>query len=273
VPDPILIILFIVFFVLPLLEKAMKKRQPPPPPPPDARRERPAQLEHGPPRDDAALPSARPHGSAPVGVEDEAAADMIPDDLWEVLTGERRSRPQRPGRVEPAPAPEHSAEPAEPAEHAHWRDDDWRQDRGWGGGFEREDASPVEQESVYETDIAGEEIDDEISATERHERGRRRYVDSDERALQRGRDLDIPEPVLVPAPAPGRRGSIVADAPLVPARGGRVGVRDAFERHAQPALIAPAARPRFGALGSATQSDLRRAFVLKEILDRPKGLD
>lgn len=104
-----LIFLFI-FFVLPLLQRILgggKQRQPPggrpgqrPPPrmPPPQRRPLPDARERLP------TPADRPAARRPQAeATDDRAAELIPADLWEILTGERRAPP--PQRTLP-PSPE-----------------------------------------------------------------------------------------------------------------------------------------------------------------------
>ncbi|HLU26556.1 MAG TPA: hypothetical protein VKZ58_12710 [Longimicrobiales bacterium] len=66
--------------------------------------------------------------------EELTAADLIPDDLWEILTGERRSRPpaQRPApRSEPEPEPELEPATLEPTGPWSFNTDEpfWEDDR------------------------------------------------------------------------------------------------------------------------------------------------
>jgi hypothetical protein len=92
------LILIIVFILAPLIErllKAGKGAQLPPEPRPQQRI--PPQQRVPQPRPQQRLPQQR-EGTA--GRSEEAAADMLPDDLWEILTGERRT-PRA-----PVPAPE-----------------------------------------------------------------------------------------------------------------------------------------------------------------------
>ena len=95
--DPALL-LIIVFIVAPLIErllKAGKGAQQPPEPGPQQRI--PPQQRVPQPRPQPRLPQQRQESA---GRSDDAAADMLPDDLWEILTGERRT-PRA-----PAPVPE-----------------------------------------------------------------------------------------------------------------------------------------------------------------------
>jgi hypothetical protein len=265
VPDPILIILFIVFFVLPLLEKAMKRGQGPPPPPAQRPQRPPTQEEEWHElHDHEELPPARRGAPTATDDDDGPAAEMIPDDLWEILTGERRGGPPEPQR-ERAPEPE---------EHASYRRPE---EDHWQTGVEREAARAAErdreEERLYETDVAGDAIEDaiedEIAASERLRHDRERHVHTAERAPRREAELVVYEPGEV---QPRRRGSIVAAAPLVPKRGGRAGMRDATV-HPKPAAPESERVVHLGVLGAAGRRELRRAFILKEILDRPKGLE
>lgn len=274
-PDPILIILFIVFFVLPLLEKALKKGKPPPPQQDQRPQRHDAEVEE---QQHGALPSGRAPAQPPA--EPGPAADMIPDDLWEILTGERRPRPTAERHPRPTAEPEWEREPGEPEpgepeperERGYAAD---RHDTWYEGGRREEEAAP--EKPVYETEIAGSEIaeyeiaEDEIAAAEGLRRERERAVHTAERAPQRGADVVIYDPG---APAPRRRASIVAAPPLVPARGGRAAAR---APHAVRVLDAPPGERALPApvrgLRGASRNELRRAFVLKEILDRPKGLE
>jgi hypothetical protein len=104
------LILFFVFFVLPILERVLKGgKQPPPDGPPEQqlpRRQRPGARGRGEVEDERAgirtqeLPHGRAPGHTPAEASSDPAADMIPDDLWEILTGERRTRPTPPAPVE-----------------------------------------------------------------------------------------------------------------------------------------------------------------------------
>jgi hypothetical protein len=152
VPDPILIILFFVFIVLPLIERAMKKRQPPQPP----EQQQPRPLPH--PEERAARERAGLPGRAE---RPESAADMVPDDLWEILTGERR-----PGAPLPQPRPQEHA-PPEPERGAD----------EWFSHIEPE-SEDIGEEEFY-TDAIGLDAEEEW---ERLGRERQRAVHSVEHA-------------------------------------------------------------------------------------------
>jgi hypothetical protein len=246
VPDPFVIILFFVFFVLPLIERALKKGQPPKQPP-----QRPRELEESEDTAHALPPSARTGRREPsqeTGASSDPAADMIPDDLWEILTGEKRRRPtasQRAPEVEP--------------------------DRGdWFGGFEietRDDETALEGEQVYDTEVADEIAASEIAADEdaaaellREER--ERAVHTAERAPER-----MPSDVVLSAP---RTHGMPAPRPLAPATAARI--REVLPADVHYAQMVPTG-VRMAIFGGMDRAAIRRAFILKEILDRPRGLE
>jgi hypothetical protein len=96
------ILLIIVFIVAPLIERLLRagKQNQQPPPPQQRLPQRPGQRlprERFPEeweQDEPEQPEPQPvrHRAE---TRDDAAAEMLPDDLWEILTGERRT-PQRP---------------------------------------------------------------------------------------------------------------------------------------------------------------------------------
>jgi hypothetical protein len=106
------LLLIIVFILAPLLEKLLasgRKRQQPPELPPGQRLPGQRQPGQGTGRTQQRWPAPdeeeTPFRSVPAGHgdDDESAAGVVPDDLWEILTGERRPPPQ-PQREEPAEA-------------------------------------------------------------------------------------------------------------------------------------------------------------------------
>ncbi|MEX2283287.1 MAG: hypothetical protein WEE89_12460 [Gemmatimonadota bacterium] len=109
------IIIFVIFVLGPLLERMKRKRQgPPTPPPPQERRPFPR------PSEQSRLPEATRaepvRTPAPVAAEprraETTAADMLPDDLWEILTGQPKPRSTPPR----APEPEFESEETEDEE-------------------------------------------------------------------------------------------------------------------------------------------------------------
>jgi hypothetical protein len=90
------ILILIIFILAPLLDKLLKAGRPPQEPPP-------GQRQRMPPGQRRQAPGHRPARPAPTGAADpdESAAGVLPDDLWEILTGERRAPPQQqPQRTE-----------------------------------------------------------------------------------------------------------------------------------------------------------------------------
>jgi hypothetical protein len=96
------VLIFILFAVMSLMEKVLKK----PPPPGSGGPQRPGQrLPQGGTRrpQRTSLPGTRERGGAPSPPRGSSADDMIPDDLWLILTGETRPRP---GPIPPPDEPE-----------------------------------------------------------------------------------------------------------------------------------------------------------------------
>lgn len=123
-------ILLIAFFVLiPVMEGVLKKNRTGTPPGGTGPRSRPGTGSGGPAR-------GRPERSGAAGPEATPppgpAADMVPEDLWELLTGERR-RPA-PGPVETLPEPSPAAGEGE----------QWSAEPPWG----HEPAPPPTREPV-----------------------------------------------------------------------------------------------------------------------------
>jgi hypothetical protein len=119
-------ILFILFFILiPVLEGIRKSRQrgdsedielpgrSTPRPSPRS----PAERDHAARGDRSGAPPQRPAPPPAQDPEPAGAADMVPDDLWEILTGERRAN------APPADLPRETEEPwmAEPG--AEWHEE------------------------------------------------------------------------------------------------------------------------------------------------------
>ncbi|MGH7466369.1 MAG: hypothetical protein ACRENP_00135 [Longimicrobiales bacterium] len=104
------ILLFVIFVLGPILDQARRKKQQPPP------RQRP-----GLPGADDARSAQIPRPRQATGrseVEEESATTMLPDELWEVLTGQPRPRPA----PQPVPAPDVELEEVN-LEEARYRED------------------------------------------------------------------------------------------------------------------------------------------------------
>lgn len=109
--------LFLIFIIIALVARAieaMTKGQKRPPPQPPQRRPRPEyQQPHGTTRRraPAQLPQPGPRDDLPSDATEDAAAEMIPDELWEILTG--RPKPRRAPQPVPEPAWDEEADRSE----------------------------------------------------------------------------------------------------------------------------------------------------------------
>ncbi|MGH7477435.1 MAG: hypothetical protein ACRELD_14300, partial [Longimicrobiales bacterium] len=154
--------------------------------------------------------------------EPASAADMGPDDLWELLTGERRRR-----APEPRPAPEPPRRV--PAKVALPR------------------APEAEPEPSY-NDVAIDELQYDQD---------RRLARSEARSLEAITPPEYPEIVsLETEPLPAERRHTLF-----------------HERLDASALEVQRATPLTVHLGLDSARDVRRAFVLREILGPPRALD
>ena len=99
------ILVFIVFVLGPILEQMRKKgqRRPPGPPPQQQRRPlpRPPESARIPQSSREAPPRVATQEPVATRTEEVSAAEMLPDELWEILTGQPKPRP-----VPPPPAPD-----------------------------------------------------------------------------------------------------------------------------------------------------------------------
>jgi hypothetical protein len=176
----------------------------------------------------------------------ESASDMVPSDLWELLTGERRSQPGPYGRPAPVPGPE--AGRRSPPEL-----------RTPPPELRRPPPDQV-RDAPEEVRRAPEEV-------------RRLPPDPGRPRPPPARAQEVPER---PAPV------VVSIEELDPvARRARETAerrRDRPPAHRRPVPAVRAtpvprpARPRIRDL-LVEPADLKRAMILREILDRPKGLD
>ena len=197
------LLLIAMFILLPLLEQVFKRGR------------KTGELPESKLPEEEERVDARPQEREPV-----SAADMVPDDLWAVLTGERRE-PEGVATAEPEaePAP-WSAEPDRP--ESPWEPDELETEPG-EAGTGRE---PLSLEYRGPEAYSLEKLDFEPVSMER------------------------------PLPSPEvrhRRFHERIDRPLRP------------RRRARRRL------PLFGGLRSA--EGLRQAFILKEVLGPPKGLE
>ncbi|MEJ2217559.1 MAG: hypothetical protein P8099_13195 [Gemmatimonadota bacterium] len=163
----------------------------------------------------------------------ERAADMVPDDLWELLTGERRQ-----GRRDSVP----TREWGEPAQNVPTS------------------SAPVATEPEAEWQAIPEPAPYE-PLSERDEESGRPWRVSDER------------PAPPPPPLPERSDNLPEAVSLEQP----VTYDDAQERafHEELAHLPPAARAHYRRrlpYGLGHEDEVRRAFILTEILGPPKGL-
>lgn len=102
--DPTLLFIIIILLA-PLIERVLKGRKQQPPPPPQQRPRPQQRVPQQRPRPELQRPEA---GTPEREGREPSAAEMVPDDLWAILTGEQRSRPTtRPPQQElPLPTPE-----------------------------------------------------------------------------------------------------------------------------------------------------------------------
>jgi hypothetical protein len=252
------LLLIILFIVAPLLERLLKAGQKPPQEggPPDQRR--PGQP----------LPGQQPRRiPAPVddedlafrdvpaghGREEESAAGMLPDDLWEILTGEKR--PQRPAPQTP------SAERA-PAEVTRV-----------------ELPAPVRTtpEVARRAEARRQRVERERARREAHERLRTRQPEP----------LRERRPAAPPAsdadrhvrPVPVRQAPVVVsyDSTIAGSEERHTKFHERLERDAAAVRTAAAARKIAVAEGRVfafdDPTDLRQAIIMAEVLGRPKGLE
>jgi hypothetical protein len=245
--DPF-ILLIIVFIVAPLIErllKAGKQNQPPGVPPEQQRPPRQVQ---------------RPRDEPPSRVvvrreEDDAAATMLPDDLWEILTGEKRA-PQQ-----PAPEPVAEAEEYE------------TYDEQFGG-----EAETLEQTSAGEWIALPPEPEPaaptrpQPSVPAQRPSGWQDYRQERDRVAARRSSPPIRAERGYVRPMPSY------EAPkIVSLEDLEIDDELRHDRfHQKLEQLPPPARGRTrtpNAFRFTTDDDLRRAIVMSEVLGRPRGLD
>ncbi|HEX7050105.1 MAG TPA: hypothetical protein VF188_07900 [Longimicrobiales bacterium] len=193
-------------------------------------------------------------GAGPLGPVERPAGEMIPDELWAILTGERRPA------AGPPRAPEESWEAGA----------SWEAEASWETEASR-DGEPVESARRSEPSPVGGAA----------EPARARGAQGGE--WSRGGDVEATgTPVLVPStyeearsleemPAPSRPVVVSLEAPPPPPE---VRHRDFHARLARSgarrSAPAPDARRLHRVLGG--RRDLQRAVILSEVLGPPKGL-
>jgi hypothetical protein len=213
------VLLFLVFILAPLIEqvrKHQKGQQPPTRRPPTTLP--PSRLPQSGPRSQTEEVSAKPR---------ESASTMIPEDLWQILTGEQR------------PSAQTLPPPSAPPRKAPW-------DVVY---IPPEEAADEEAAAVADVNVELERTTPEAVRRE-HER---RHKQRDERSLE-------VEPTIV---------SLETGVPTGAAR--HAAFHDKLAQTAPP--LAVVAATKRGLLGIGNIGELRRAFILQEVLGRPRGLE
>jgi hypothetical protein len=151
---------------------------------------------------------------------EEKAATMVPDDLWEILTGQK------------APPVLTTPQPAPPVE---------RKPQPW--------------DVVYDPDEEEEEADEESLVVEdvNVETRRARVEAQSLETLERH-----PQPVVI---------SLEDNLPTLAQR------HEAFHKKIATPVPAAAITPKRPRLSFTNRSELQRAFLMQEVLGKPKGLD
>ncbi|HSJ24909.1 MAG TPA: hypothetical protein VK929_09595 [Longimicrobiales bacterium] len=276
------LLLIIVFILAPLLERLLglgRGQQQPPQQGPRPGQRRPGQPGTPQPQRRAPAPiddEEVPFRSVPAGhdsTSDDAAAGMLPDDLWEILTGEKR--PTTRGGKEPvdaAPPPPVTPVPAP---------------RGPDAAQRRDQKFRLEQQRDAERRAEAQR-----AAERERERIRNRPAGAPRERRPQPAEMRTPVPPQAsrqrrPAgPPPSDADRLVRK---VPVRAARVAISQdeiilgAEERHdrfheridreaAEAAEAAAAAAAPQVELFEDRQA-LRRAIIVSEVLGRPRGLD
>ncbi|HET9438561.1 MAG TPA: hypothetical protein VFO52_00235 [Longimicrobiales bacterium] len=212
------IILFIIFFLAPLIEGLRKKNKNQPPP--TQRRTPPRVPQQRLPQQQLPRPSRTEEVSSKPRQEESAAA-MVPDDLWEILTGQKRP----PVLTTPQPLPQEG-----------------KPRPGWDVVYDPDE----EAEEADEESLIREDVDVELRRTRREPVSLETY----ERH---------PEPVII---------SLEENIPTTAQRHAAFHEKVAASR---PAEVEGRAVTR--KLGLTNRAELQRAFLLQEVLGKPKGLE
>lgn len=228
---PVLVV--VLFIILPILEKVLKGGKAPPPPErrprgrgPGGQRPFPGERER---------PEVTSGGVLTGGRREEptSAADMVPEDLWAVLTGE-----QRPARPAPPPPPSRpEARPEPPVEAAAWE---------------------VESERKQVDALLQGRIDEQRrEVRERDERIRRSRLARPEHLRPAPRVVSLETPLGDPEKR-HRRFHDKMDA-ITATEVGRSSGGGKGER-------------MLDALALGSQAELRRALILQEVLGTPRSM-
>jgi len=239
--DNLFTLLIIVIFVAPLIERIFKgargqqqqqQGRPPQRPLPRSAQQR---LPDG--TTDASTESAEPAST-------RDASDIIPGELWEILTGQKRPQPQ-PEERPPPPPPAPPARKPLPAARRHTP----APRRPLPAPLEDDEAGPWPPRRRT------------VEAQSREDAAAADLMRKRERALEKARRFEPSPPVIVsletePLPEPHRH--------------------TAFHDKLDRLSAAPRGRPRPIAMLEFDPSDraaLQRAIILHEVLGKPKGLE
>jgi hypothetical protein len=253
-------LIFIIIIILaPLIEKLLKAGRQQPPPPPGSRQQ---QRMPPPQRPRPELQRRAPAGDREEG--ESSAADMVPDDLWAILTGQQRPRPEPPREVagpaaeegrrvpttssRPAPAPMPTARRPAPAGKRPRP----RQESAPGTGLPPAPKRP----SPAGYDMRGELPPDEEASFRR--------TPPQEQFPVEGYVREIP--VHRPPEVVSLEELVIDDAKR----------HESFHERlaALPGAARVRRRPRHAlAERFRAQDEIRRAIIMSEVLGRPRGLD
>lgn len=168
----------------------------------------------------------------------DAAAEMIPDDLWELITGQKRERPKVPA---PEPVPVPVPVPV------------------------RTSKVPARRPALDEEVEFPRETGDEDAEAAEFVRTHRRDVQADVQAV-----LDQQKKVLARR-APDRVSRVVSlEVEPLPERERHRRFHEKIDRPVPVVAAVPTPMQRLGLSGP---EDLRRAFILREVLGPPRGLE
>jgi hypothetical protein len=219
------LLLFLIFVLGPILEGLKRKNkggQPPERRPPTRVPQRRLPQQRPPQQARGAETSRTEEISAGPRRQEESAAGMVPDDLWEILTGQKRP----PVLTTPQPAPQQETRRT-----------------SWDVGYDSE----LEEDEEGEAEVAARE---DVLVETRRARVEAQSLETYERH---------PEPVIV---------SLEDNLPTAAQR------HLAFhQKVTAPPVEQPVEQSMRMRLNLMSRSELQRAFVLQEVLGKPKGLD
>jgi hypothetical protein len=240
------LLLLILFILAPLLEKLLKAGRPKEPP-----------VEQGPGQQ---LPQQRQRSlpgdeGAPAGAaNDEPAAGVLPDDLWEILTGERRPkpppRPATPAEARPAPQAERRPPPVREREPVG------RQVPERSAGRPARTEPVVRERRLPRVEMGGQRP--APGGMVRRERSSGPPPSDADRLVRKVRVREAP--AIVSLEAPIEEGEVR-----------RARFQKRLAGMSAPARVTSGADPKVMLFGS--NEDLRRAIIVSEVLGKPRGLE